>query len=237
MKSWQADLLNVAEGPGGAAAIFERVLAAARGLGFDHCVYGVRIPLPLSAPRSVVLSNYPAAWQRRYHEAGYIETDPTVLHARRSQDPLVWSEAVFDTAPVMWDEAQSFGLRHGWAKSTLNSNGVSGMLTVARSHEALGADELARQDLKLRWLVSISHQALSRELAPELTGLNRHTLTEREVEVLRWTADGKTSGEISDILSISENTVNFHVKNAVAKLQVANKTAAAVRAAMLGLLN
>lgn len=237
MRSWQADLLNVGVEPGDASAIFERVVHAARGLGFEHCVYGVRIPLPVAHPRHVVLSNYPAAWQRRYDEAGYIRSDPTVLHARRSQEALVWSDAVFEPAPQLWDEAQSFGLRHGWAKSMLNGNGVSGMLSVARSHEALGSDELAGLDLKLRWLVSIAHQSLSRELAPELSGLTRGTLTEREVEVLRWTADGKTSGEIADILSISENTVNFHIKNTVAKLQVSNKTAAAVRAAMLGILN
>ncbi|MBF3912595.1 LuxR family transcriptional regulator, partial [Burkholderia pseudomallei] len=32
-------------------------------------------------------------------------------------------------------------------------------------------------------------------------------------------------------------TVNFHVKNAILKLRTANKTAAVVRAAMLGLLS
>jgi LuxR family transcriptional regulator len=61
-------------------------------------------------------------------------------------------------------------------------------------------------------------------------------LTAREIEVLRWTAHGKTVDEISVLLAISVNTVNFHIKNAVAKLHAANKTAAAVRAAMLGLL-
>ena len=61
-------------------------------------------------------------------------------------------------------------------------------------------------------------------------------LTAREIEVLKWTADGKTSADISSLLDVSENTVNFHVKNAVTKLQTTNKTAATVRAAMLGLL-
>jgi LuxR family transcriptional regulator len=50
-------------------------------------------------------------------------------------------------------------------------------------------------------------------------------------------ADGKTNGEISDILLISENTVKFHVKNVVSKMHVANKTAAVVRAAMSGWLS
>jgi LuxR family quorum-sensing system transcriptional regulator SolR len=61
-------------------------------------------------------------------------------------------------------------------------------------------------------------------------------LTSREIEVLKWTADGKTSADISSLLDVSENTVNFHVKNAVFKLRANNKTAATVRAAMLGLL-
>jgi len=54
--------------------------------------------------------------------------------------------------------------------------------------------------------------------------------------VLRWTADGKTSSEISCILNIAERTVNFHINNVVAKLNAANKTSAAIKAAMLGLL-
>jgi DNA-binding CsgD family transcriptional regulator len=63
-----------------------------------------------------------------------------------------------------------------------------------------------------------------------------HRLTAREVEVLKWTGDGKSSQDIADILILSRNTVEYHVKNAVHKLGVANKTAAVVRAALLGFL-
>jgi DNA-binding CsgD family transcriptional regulator len=62
------------------------------------------------------------------------------------------------------------------------------------------------------------------------------TLTEREIEVMRWTALGKTACDVADILVISTHTVNFHIKNASAKLNATNKTAAAVRAAVRGLL-
>ena len=61
-------------------------------------------------------------------------------------------------------------------------------------------------------------------------------LTDREIEVLRWTADGKTASEIADILNISERTANFHIANAITKLNAPNKTAAVVRAGMLGML-
>ena len=61
--------------------------------------------------------------------------------------------------------------------------------------------------------------------------ISGRALTEREIDVLRWTADGKTSAEIAEIMCISERTVNFHVNNVVAKLGACNKTSAAVRAA------
>jgi LuxR family quorum-sensing system transcriptional regulator SolR len=190
----------------------------------------------VSNPRTVLLNNYPAEWQQRYVKAGYVGTDPTVQHGRRSQAPLVWSAKVFDEVPEMWEEARSFGLRFGWAKSNLDANGVGGMLTLARSQEALSDAELAANSLNMCWLAHLAHLSLGRLMTTNLAD-ETPTLTGREVEVLKWTADGKTSGEIADILAVSDNTVNFHIKNAVTKLGTANKTAAAVRAAMLGLFN
>jgi LuxR family quorum-sensing system transcriptional regulator SolR len=237
MKSWQVDLLEVAENASDEHAIFERIAAAAKSLGFEHCAYGLRVPLPVSNPKTVMLNNYPVAWQQRYQEAQYLNIDPTVLHCRRTHIPLIWNDDIFKSTPQLWEEAKMFGLRHGWAKSSLDGNGVGGMLTLARSQLALTPSELEANELKMRWLVNIAHLALARVVMPQRAQAAKFDLTEREREVLKWTADGKTSGEISDILSVSENTVNFHIKNAISKLQAANKTAAAVRAAMLGLLN
>ena len=56
------------------------------------------------------------------------------------------------------------------------------------------------------------------------------------MQVLRWTGDGKTSSEIGDIISLSEHTVNFHVKNALVELNATNKTAGVVKAVMMGML-
>jgi len=49
------------------------------------------------------------------------------------------------------------------------------------------------------------------------------SLSEREVSVLNWLKYGKTSWEISRILDISENTVNFHIKNIKRKLNATNR--------------
>jgi LuxR family transcriptional regulator len=85
-------------------------------------------------------------------------------------------------------------------------------------------------------LAHTAHVALSRRVVPGLAGGPSTDLTPREVEVLRWTADGKTAGEIGDILNVSEHTVTFHLSNAMRKLSTTSKTAAAVKAALLGLL-
>lgn len=61
-------------------------------------------------------------------------------------------------------------------------------------------------------------------------------LTLRETECLTWTANGKTSWEISVILGVSESTATFHLRNAAAKLKASNRTHAAVKALHLGLI-
>ncbi len=61
-------------------------------------------------------------------------------------------------------------------------------------------------------------------------------LTEREVEILRLIAAGRSNPEIADRLTLSLNTVKWHVKNLYGKLQVSNRVEAAARADELGLL-
>lgn len=236
MTNWQEDLLDVLDQAQSEHEVFRRIEAAARSLGFDYCAYGLRVPLPLSNPRTILLNNYPVEWQERYAQQGYVQIDPTVQHGCRKNTPLVWTDEVFAQAQGFWEDARSFGLRFGWAKACIDGGGVRGMLTLARSGEALTAQEVDHNEMKMRWLAHMAHVVLSRIFTTRQAEQMQPNLTAREIEVLKWTADGKTSADISSLLEVSENTVNFHVKNAVFKLQTTNKTAATVRAAMLGLL-
>jgi NarL family two-component system response regulator LiaR len=82
-------------------------------------------------------------------------------------------------------------------------------------------------------------QKLMRELqrsarAPERP-LTEEPLTEREVEVLKWVAQGMTNQEIADRLVVSERTVRSHVSNILDKLHLANRTQAALYALREGL--
>ncbi|WP_436798321.1 response regulator transcription factor [Mesorhizobium ventifaucium] len=52
-----------------------------------------------------------------------------------------------------------------------------------------------------------------------------------------WTAKGKSSWEIGQILGISVNTVNFHVKNVMRKLDTCSRITAAIKALQLGIID
>lgn len=53
------------------------------------------------------------------------------------------------------------------------------------------------------------------------------TLTAREEEVLALIAEGMTNHQIARELTVSENTVKYHVQNIYSKLHVTNRTGAA----------
>jgi DNA-binding CsgD family transcriptional regulator len=61
-------------------------------------------------------------------------------------------------------------------------------------------------------------------------------LSVRQLEALRWTAQGKTSWEAAVIMRCTEATVNYHLKQVFRKLEVVNKTHAVSKALDLGLL-
>lgn len=67
--------------------------------------------------------------------------------------------------------------------------------------------------------------------------LQRQTLTERERDVLTSLVKGRSNKEISASLHISEDTVKSHLKTLFAKLQVRDRTEAAVAAIRHGIVH
>ena len=62
------------------------------------------------------------------------------------------------------------------------------------------------------------------------------TLTAREAEILVAVSGGDTNKEVAAVLGISTNTVNFHMKNILAKLQARNRAQAVAFAVRTGLV-
>ena len=68
--------------------------------------------------------------------------------------------------------------------------------------------------------------AIQEAVAADRKGPVRHGLTDRELQVLRLLASGKTNKVIARELSLSEKTVDRHVSNIFDKVNVASRAAA-----------
>lgn len=230
--TWADELVRKIESVESEHVLFTTVQHAAEDLGFEYCAYGMRVPVPVTNPRTLMLNSYPKAWQERYAEKKYLNVDPTVLRGRESQQPIIWGDDVFAQTPDLWSDARDAGLRVGWAKSILEAQSIGGMLTLSRTGEPLTAKELDAKQHRMRWLANTAHQGFRRIVAARWN----IPLSSREKEVLRWAADGKTFSEISAIMDISVATVKFHTRNASEKLGTVNRTATVARAVVMGLL-
>jgi DNA-binding NarL/FixJ family response regulator len=100
---------------------------------------------------------------------------------------------------------------------------------VGRALRALGDSESAATELAAarRSFAELGAAPAEREAAALMATAHPGGLTEREVEVLRLVAAGKTNPEIATLLFLSEKTVARHLSNIFTKLDVTSRTAAA----------
>jgi DNA-binding CsgD family transcriptional regulator len=115
----------------------------------------------------------------------------------------------------------------------------------ARALVAQACTRLGDPDTAALELEAARHAFFRLGAAPDLARLDAlvgrrrgadHSLTAREVEVLRLVARGRSNREIAGVLVISERTVARHVQNIFAKLGVSSRASASVFAAEHGLL-
>ncbi|WP_103995985.1 response regulator transcription factor [Paenibacillus sp. UNC499MF] len=81
----------------------------------------------------------------------------------------------------------------------------------------------------------VASKLMNRFRQPKPAAAPHEDLTEREMEVLRLIASGKSNQEVADDLFIGIKTVKFHVTNVLAKLGVEDRTQAAIYAFKHGL--
>jgi DNA-binding NarL/FixJ family response regulator len=118
---------------------------------------------------------------------------------------------------------------------------AEGERLVGAVRRTLNGESPLAQELAMRLLVRMVNE--TREDGPPSPGANEDQetlscgITQREVEVLRLLAKGRTNPEIAQELEISRGTVKIHVQHIIAKLGVSDRTQAAVRAIELGLLH
>jgi LuxR family quorum-sensing system transcriptional regulator SolR len=236
VKCWQSDQLQLVISAKNVDHAFQSILSEINRLGFAYGSFGMKSPVPMVAPRVIWCSNYPETWKQCYEAKGYLRQDPTVAHAIVSDEALRWSDELFASCPELRADAKLHGLVHGMAQPQRDASGMVSLLSCVRQDPPVSDEEFAAKRERVQWLSHLCHESMARHWGASLRGVLAVELTEREIEVLRWSCDGKTSADIAQIMHLAEATVTFHLRNACTKLGASNRTAAAVRAALLGML-
>lgn len=189
--------------------------------------------------RPFFIATYPKEWSAHYFENDFVNADPVVLSACRGVVPFKWSGLLKDRSgskrqQQVLNEAREFRLNNGMTVPIHGPGSTVAEFSVTTEHRATQFDELcARHRHHLHALSFYLHEAIFHDLYPAPTG-EPIQLSPRQLECLLWTARGKTAWEISEILSISEDTVVHYLKSAQQKLGVYKKTHAVVKAILFG---
>jgi len=233
--TWRREMLRRFSEMTAADEVYKELERQTQQLEFDYYSLCVRHPVPFTRPKTFLETSYPDVWRAHYCAENYFSVDPVLKPDNFIQGHLPWNDRLFQDAQTMWDAARDHGLRKGYTQCLMLPNRAIGFLTVSKTTvrgKSLSADEI---ELSLQLLVQLSLVTLSR-LEEEMVMSPEMKFSKRECEILKWTAEGKTSAEIAMILSISENTVNFHQKNMQKKFNAPNKTQIACYAAATGFI-
>jgi DNA-binding CsgD family transcriptional regulator len=142
-------------------------------------------------------------------------------------------QASAEVALASGDPAEALTLlrrvRTVWERLSARYDTARCRLLLGRALRALGDEESAVAELAAarRAFTEMGARPAEREAAALIRPTLPRGLTEREVEVLRLVAAGKTNPEIAELLVLSEKTVGRHLSNIFSKIDVTTRTAAA----------
>ncbi|AVE05380.1 autoinducer binding domain-containing protein [Pseudomonas sp. R11F] len=231
--SWIRQLSQHSQTPPTLTRFIESATLFSHTIGFDFFSYAVCETTPFTRPKIHIFGNYPRAWLDRYKEQNYAVIDPTIRHCKVSSEPVLWSTDFFEECPQLWKDARAFELNIGLAQPSFNARGYIALLSLARKDNAI--EEAEWETLK-PLIKAFSETAGYHifELEDALTSTLDIEFGQKEKEVLRWTADGKTSEEIGRILNVTADAVNFHLRNIQKKIGACNRVQAVTYAVAQG---
>jgi DNA-binding CsgD family transcriptional regulator len=188
-------------------------------------------------------------WQAKtvdeWVKLGLARACPIGLHCADATEPFLWDceldSAVWQGRPLPAEQR---------AVLSLYNNEVCGGVTVPvrRAGKTGYVSWCARQRgrLESRYQTTLSSvHLISHTFMRQIDCLidshaqragMKGSLTRRELECLTWAARGKTTSEIADLLHRSAETVEFHLSNAMSKLDARNRSHAVAIACVRGII-
>lgn len=208
-------------------------------LGFESFMF---MRVDCSTGENLILSNYSREWLDHYVSNDYSHLDPVVQRAQRSTTSFRWGESNYldrlhGPQRRLFDEAGEFGIRHGVCTVWTNSGGtMNGMSLATNKSEAEFGQllDLYRGDLELVSLYFCGH--VENRVARQTAWRADSSLSMREKDCLKWTAQGLTVSEIAEVLGETQPVVVARLSSSVAKLGTYDVPHAAAKAVEMGLI-
>lgn len=222
------------------ASFERRLVSTADALGFP-IISGVlmRGRLTDADVQITSLGNTPAGFVEVAKDLGEARRDPVMTRLMHQSAPVVYDQSTYVEAGAgeIWEAQSPYGYKTGIAVK-LHLPGDKHFLLGVDREEALPTSGAPLMQLVagLQLLAAHALTTADRLLSPRIGSGELPRLTRREIDVLSWTSQGKTAWEVSVILGMSEKTVNFHLGNAMRKLQVNSKHQAVLKCVAAGIL-
>ncbi|VWC78203.1 LuxR family transcriptional regulator [Burkholderia lata] len=182
------------------------------------------------------LSNYPESWQHCYRERQYLIIDPVVQHAMSSLAPLTWCDQLFVTEAEreFRKELRVHGMGLGVSFPAHFRHTDVACVSFVRS--TAEADEGVEPVHVPSWGALVANLTLDTSRRLNVMPSGAPCLSARELEILKWVAEGKSSWDISRIVSLTEHGVVHHIRNIMKKFDVTSRRRAVLMASKLGML-
>jgi DNA-binding CsgD family transcriptional regulator len=217
-----------------------RLVRFANDLGFGIISGALVVEHGPSRVDAFYFGNTPEEFEATSQSTDMRKRDPVMRRLKRLSAPFVYDQSTYvnEDAGDLWEIQALFGYKTGIAMALHLPGGKHFVMGVDRD-QPLPRDDMVvtRMMADLQLLAVHAQETAVRLLLPETVDLQYlPRLTEREVEILKWTADGKSAWAVAQILNISEHNVKYHIKRILVKLSVGSKHQAAAKAKSLGLL-
>ncbi len=217
-----------------------RLLHFAQAMDFGIVSAALAVDQPGEKPLFVMVGNTPNGFAEASRNVDSMRRDPVLRRLKSSSTPFVYDQSLYveEDAADLWEEQAPFGYRTGISMALHMPAGRHFLLGVDRDTPLPTEDmALTRLLADLQLLAVYAQETAVRVLLPEARPLSPIPhLTNREREVLQWTREGKSAWAVGQILSMSEHTVNYHLRNAMRKLEVSSKHVAIMKAVSFGLI-
>jgi LuxR family transcriptional regulator, quorum-sensing system regulator BjaR1 len=209
--------------------ILKCISGALARFGFTSFLICERPDVKVSKPRFLI-NGWPRDWNDHYIQNNYYRDDPIAAYSERTYNPYEWSEVSVDAeanprAAEVLRAGREFRRNAGFVVPVYRPDRPPGSVTMCGERPEL--EQNAKRSIHF---ISLYAYGKAIELATNEVSDPSRLLTHGEREVLIWTAAGKSAWEISAILDIAEDTVNWRLKHAYTKLNAVNKVQAVVNA-------